>query len=145
LADLVVLDANPLEDIRNTKRINKVIQNGEIVDTSFHSDYQFPFPRYGGESKHLYNPIPQLRDAVPPVAREGQEATIRLIGRGFVPSSTVTLAGATVATRFVSATELQVTLTPAHTGRPGTYSLVVSTPKPGGGETEPLPFIVNFR
>ena len=145
LADLVVLDANPLDDIRNTKRISKVIQNGELVDTAFHSDYQFPFPRYGGETKHLYNPAPQLRDAVPPVAAEGQEVVIKLTGRGFVPSSVVTFAGAPLATRFISASELQVTLSPLHTARAGTYSVVVSSPKPGGGETVPLPFIVNFR
>ncbi len=32
LADLVLLDANPLEDINNTKQINTVIKNGKIID-----------------------------------------------------------------------------------------------------------------
>jgi imidazolonepropionase-like amidohydrolase len=32
LADLVLLDANPLEDIRNTQRINAVIMNGRFYD-----------------------------------------------------------------------------------------------------------------
>jgi hypothetical protein len=32
LADLVVLDASPLDDIRNTQRIYAVIKNGELVD-----------------------------------------------------------------------------------------------------------------
>lgn len=32
LADLVILDANPLEDIRNTRKIWKVIQGGKLVD-----------------------------------------------------------------------------------------------------------------
>src|SRR5262249_38902301 len=31
-ADLVLLDANPLEDIRNTQRINSVIENGRLLD-----------------------------------------------------------------------------------------------------------------
>src|SRR5262245_15163963 len=31
-ADLVLLDANPLEDIRNTRRINLVISNGRSYD-----------------------------------------------------------------------------------------------------------------
>jgi imidazolonepropionase-like amidohydrolase len=30
--DLVVLDGNPLEDIRNTRRIHRVITNGRIFD-----------------------------------------------------------------------------------------------------------------
>ena len=32
LADLVILDANPLEDIRNTRKIWKVIQGGRVID-----------------------------------------------------------------------------------------------------------------
>jgi imidazolonepropionase-like amidohydrolase len=32
LADLIILDANPLEDIRNTRKIWKVIQGGKVVD-----------------------------------------------------------------------------------------------------------------
>lgn len=32
IADLVILDANPLEDIRNTQRINAVILNGRLFD-----------------------------------------------------------------------------------------------------------------
>ena len=32
LADIVLLDANPLDDIRNTRRISAVIQAGRVVD-----------------------------------------------------------------------------------------------------------------
>jgi hypothetical protein len=32
LADLVLLDADPLADIRNTRRIHRVIANGRVVD-----------------------------------------------------------------------------------------------------------------
>ena len=32
IADLVLLDANPLEDIRNTQRINAVVANGRLFD-----------------------------------------------------------------------------------------------------------------
>jgi len=31
-ADLVILDADPLADIHNTRRIWQVVQNGRIVD-----------------------------------------------------------------------------------------------------------------
>ena len=34
VADLVILDANPLADIRNTTRIHTVIANGRLIDTS---------------------------------------------------------------------------------------------------------------
>jgi len=32
LADLVLLDANPLTDIRNTTQIHAVIMNGHLID-----------------------------------------------------------------------------------------------------------------
>ncbi len=32
IADLVLLDADPLADIRNTQRINAVISNGRLLD-----------------------------------------------------------------------------------------------------------------
>ncbi len=31
LADLVLLDANPLQDITNTRRINAVVMNGRVL------------------------------------------------------------------------------------------------------------------
>jgi imidazolonepropionase-like amidohydrolase len=34
-ADLILLDANPLDNIANTTRINAVIANGKIYDRSF--------------------------------------------------------------------------------------------------------------
>jgi imidazolonepropionase-like amidohydrolase len=33
LADLILLDANPLEDIRSTSRINAVVVNGRYFST----------------------------------------------------------------------------------------------------------------
>jgi imidazolonepropionase-like amidohydrolase len=32
LADMVLLDANPLQDIMNTRRINAVVVNGRLMD-----------------------------------------------------------------------------------------------------------------
>lgn len=32
IADLLLLDANPLQDIRNTTRINAVVVNGRLLD-----------------------------------------------------------------------------------------------------------------
>ena len=66
MADLVLLDANPLESIANTKKIFKVIKAGRVIDTKYHADYEIPIKRPGPESKHLYNPVPQLRDVSPP-------------------------------------------------------------------------------
>jgi len=45
LADLLVLDGDPLRGIENTRKIRMVIQGGRIADTSFHRDYRIPVER----------------------------------------------------------------------------------------------------
>ncbi len=144
LADLVILRSNPLDDIRNTAAIDAVIRDGEIVDTAFHSDYSFPFQRLGPESKHLYNPVPALSDVIPPVAAQGSEVTLRVLGRGFVSSSAVKIDGFAAPTTWVSPTELSVRLTRAQSARVGTLLIQVETPLPGGGITEPIEFFITY-
>jgi len=145
LADMVVLDANPLENIQNTKKIYRVIKDGRIVDTKYHADYEIPIKRPGIESKHLYNPTPTLQDVVPPIAIENSNATLRVRGRGFTQSSVVQLEGRTIETRFVSPAELTAILTPETTARVGTFRITVVTPKPGGGTSDPIEFMITFK
>jgi imidazolonepropionase-like amidohydrolase len=45
LADLIVLGADPLADIRNLQRIEMVIKDGRVVDRSYHADYSIPTPK----------------------------------------------------------------------------------------------------
>ena len=145
IADLVLVDANPLQDITNTKKISRVIKDGRVVDTTYHADYQIPIRRPGPESKHLYNPVPIVRDVVPPVAVEGASITLRIVGRGFTPSSIVKVDGRASETRWVTSTELAATLTPQQTAKAGTFLITVETPVPGGGSSEPVEFIVTFK
>jgi hypothetical protein len=145
LGDLIIVDANPLGDIRNTKSISTVIKDGRILDRAFHPDYEMPIKRPGPVSKHLYNPIPVLRDVLPPVVVEGRSADLRVLGRGFTPSSVVKIGGRTLQTRWVSSTELVAVLTPEHTAHVGTVLITVETPKPGGGPSEPVEFIITFK
>ena len=44
-ADLLILDANPLEDIRNTRKINMVMQNGVVLDTTLDPNFVDLIPR----------------------------------------------------------------------------------------------------
>jgi len=145
VADLVLLDANPLQDISNTRKIVAVIKDGRVVDSTYHAAYAIPIRRPGPESKHLYNPAPSVRDIVPPVAVEGTSVTLRLVGRGFTPASVVTVDGRALATRWVSATELSAVLPAERTASPGTLLIRVETPKPGGGSSDPIEFIVTFK
>src|SRR5262249_29197172 len=47
IADLVLLDGNPLESIANTKKIFRVIKGGRVIDTKYHTDYEILIKRPG--------------------------------------------------------------------------------------------------
>jgi len=145
IADLVLLDGNPLESIANTKKIFRVIKGGRVIDTKYHTDYEILIKRPGPESKHLYNPVPQLRDVLPPVAVEGESISLRILGESFTPNSVVKFDGGSLETRWVNSTELRAALATSQTARVGTFSITVETPKPGGGLSGPVEFLVTFK
>jgi len=43
LADVIVVNADPLQDIKNLDKINTVIQDGKVVELGYHSSYSSPF------------------------------------------------------------------------------------------------------
>jgi len=45
LADILVLKANPIADIRNISQISLVIKGGELVDRTYHANYSIPTPK----------------------------------------------------------------------------------------------------
>jgi imidazolonepropionase-like amidohydrolase len=45
LADIIVVDRNPIEDIKNIGRISLVMKDGKVVDTNYQADYTMPVPR----------------------------------------------------------------------------------------------------
>jgi imidazolonepropionase-like amidohydrolase len=45
LADVVVLDGDPLARVENISRVTMVVKGGNVVDTSYHADYAVPTPR----------------------------------------------------------------------------------------------------
>ncbi len=47
LADLLIVDADPLQDIRNLQRISAVIANGQLQDGRYHASYWNPFQGEG--------------------------------------------------------------------------------------------------
>jgi predicted amidohydrolase len=43
LADVIIVNADPLQDIRNLDKISTVIQDGRIVELGYHANYSSPF------------------------------------------------------------------------------------------------------
>jgi imidazolonepropionase-like amidohydrolase len=149
LADMVVLDADPLQNIDNIHKIAMVIQGGERVDPGYHRDYSLPIanPDVVMDTKMLgFNPAPQLYELSPKMGTEGDASgTLKVSGVGFIGRSQIFFNGAPLETHFDSDRSLSAALSASAFSKAGTWWVQVVNPPPGGGRSAPLGFIVGFR
>lgn len=131
--DLLILDENPLADIRNTRKIWRVISRGRVLDGEYDADFKNPLPRNYAEDSSHYFPSPEIRSATPSTVEAGADGTVVTItGTGFIPYSTVQFDGVKVKTVWLSTKELRAHV-PRELLRPGTYGLRVKNPDFGWG------------
>ena len=50
LADVIIVNADPLQDIKNLDKINTVIQDGKVVELGYHSNYSSPFSNVAAQT-----------------------------------------------------------------------------------------------
>src|SRR5262249_48624535 len=60
-ADILILDANPLQDIRNTRKIAKVISRGRVLDGQYHPDFKNPVAVDEKEASSHYFATPRIQ------------------------------------------------------------------------------------
>ncbi len=154
LADLFIVRENPLADIRNTRTIDTVIKNGQILDTSYHAEFVNPLPRdfaVGG----FINPTPHLR-VLYPMSSNQLNSDLKLVieGTNLVDESVVEFDGVELKPTPVASTMLRETLfNPVYTQlevtvpgrvlkRVGSYRVVVKNPRPQGGVSNAVTFFV---
>ncbi|MFQ3660935.1 MAG: IPT/TIG domain-containing protein, partial [Chloroflexaceae bacterium] len=83
------------------------------------------------------NPVPTLSSLSPASATAGGAGfTLTVNGTGFVNGAVVRWNGANRPTTFVSATQLTATIPASDIATPGTASVTVFNPAPGGGLSE---------
>jgi hypothetical protein len=147
LADVVILSRNPLENIANTRSVETVLQGGRVQPTGFHRTYTNPIARMAARGAPGEGfPRPQLDAVTPGAATEGASGTTLTVrGRSFVRGTTVIFDRAPLDTTFVSESELRAVMPERLTRIPGSYPVYVSSPKPGGGDSNAVPFIVKYR
>ena len=121
-ADILILDANPLANIRNTRTISRVISRGRILDGEYHADFTNPIPSPNlVESSSHYFPSPRIRQAM----LEGTTVTVE--GAGFIPYSFAVLNGRKLQTEFIDEWQLQADV-PADLLQPGMFPVTVENP-----------------
>jgi len=82
----------------------------------------------------INNPLPQFYSLDTYSFSVGSaDATVTATGANFVSQSVVMMGSQTLATTFLSATQLQATIPASALATPGSATLQISTPGPGGG------------
>jgi len=129
VADLSIIEGDPLADIWMTQNVKMVIMDGKVIDSGF-SQYKNPIPSF-----YSYQSLP-LDPEISPlflIERSGP-TTLRVRGEGGMwPFHQVMLNGNPLPTSFVSKNELKATITPEAIPTAGTYLVTLKC------EGEPFP------
>ncbi|HEY2987443.1 MAG TPA: amidohydrolase family protein [Candidatus Binatia bacterium] len=150
LADIVVVEGNPLEDIRKTRNIKMVFKEGAPVKLGY-TNYKNPIPLLEGD-----RPPPEVDKITPssvPIGAQPVQLTVE--GANFMISSVAMLNGRPLPTQveiaprpypqnFDRGTKLTATIDPKLIQKPGTYSITVMEPGPGGITSNAVYMIVRY-
>ena len=162
-ADLVVLAANPLAQISNTKKIERVMKGGKFVEAGYHPAY-FTFTQPPRKIA-MATPAPELSALSPYTVLEGTPAFDLVVrGVGFVGNSVVRVDGVSVPTAFVNPRTLRARVpanvveraTPNEFMAPGpeqavgvfgdrTVAISVFNPPPEGGASNSISLRVRAK
>lgn len=127
-ADLVVLSANPLENISNSKKIDRVMKGGQFVKLGYTPNYGKPrnpvaiIPRL---------PEPEISAVTPSVIDGNREFEVTVHGVGFVGNSVIRDGDTALPTTFVNIRTLRAKV-PGQNGAQ-TLKLSVFNAPPDGG------------
>ena len=99
LADLVVLDADPLSNISNTKRVGRVMKDGRFIELGYHPEYYSFTTPARSIAGSIFAPV--ISTISPSFVWAGSPQTrVTLEGSGFTTTSLVQIDGVSVKTTF---------------------------------------------
>jgi imidazolonepropionase-like amidohydrolase len=171
IADLVILNADPLQDIANTRQIDNVVFDGTIINRAFTADYHPTFLGTGDDIRAVEgledvrslkikgvstdrnpatSPQPAIETVAPRWVKAGDPTTtITLTGFNFVDRSEVQFNGMSVPFARVSDTQLKVTVDAGLIAQPGRHDIVVVNPAPlvadATGTSNKAHLLVDYR
>jgi len=139
VADLAIVDGNPLQDIWMTQNVKMVVMNGKVINHEF-TGFVNPIPEFNSWQQLS----PQI-EVSPPSVVQGSPATLTIAGKGFWPFHQVLLNGIELQTRFVSRGELQAAVPAELVKEVGTYRVTVKSRGEPIAESHPYPLVVTFK
>jgi len=117
--------------------------NGQVIPVTVRS----PAPgggTSGSANITINNPPPTISQALPTTVVLGAVSpVVALVGTGFVPTTVIDVNGQARLTVYVSATQVEVTLTAADVAATGSLSLTAVNGTPGGGTSTAMTVAVN--
>ncbi len=171
VADILIVNADPLADVRNLRQIHAVIQNGRVLDRTLHSSLNIPLHGLSTDERYTIpdrfwvralkaehggpdafsSPQPAIEAIAPSMSVQGTPITLTITGFNFVDGSQVFFGDTRVPFERTSPTELSVTLDQNVMGRAGRIPITVKNPGPaqypiwGDGISNPAYLVVRFK
>jgi hypothetical protein len=141
VADLSIVEGDPLEDIWMTQNVKMVVMDGKIIDIGF-TKYKNPIPSF-----YSYQSLPLDLEISPLFLIEGSgPTTLRVRGQGGMwPFHRVMLNGAPLPTSFVSKDELKAIIPPEAIAKAGTYIVTLKCEGESFPESHRAHLVVGFK
>lgn len=142
VADLSIVEGDPLQDIWMTQNVKMVIMDGKVIDIGF-SKYKNPIPSF-----YSYQQLPPKLEIWPRFLTEGSGPTVLRVrgeGGGMWPFHRVTLNGEPLPTRFISKDEVEATISPEAIARAGTYIVTLRSEGEALPESNRAHLVVGFK
>jgi hypothetical protein len=129
VADLSIIEGDPLQDIWMTQNVKMVIMDGKVIDIGFNR-YKNPIPSF-----YSFQSLPLDLEISPLFLTEGSGPTVLKVrgAGGMWPFHRVMLNGEPLPTSFVSKDELKAVIAPEAIATAGTYIVTLKC------EGEPFP------
>jgi adenine deaminase len=139
VADLSIVEGDPLKDIWMTQNVKMLIMDGKIVDIGFHK-YKNPIPAF-----YSYQTLPREIDISPKLVTQGSQVTLTVRGRGMWPTHRVMFNGKELETRFVKRNQIEADIPPEAIAEAGTYIVTVKSVGEQLPESFPAHLVVGFK
>jgi hypothetical protein len=140
VADLAIVEGDPLQDIWMTQNVKMVVMDGKLIDIGF-TKYKNPIPSF-----YSYQSLPLDLEISPLFLIEGSGPTVlKVRGQGGMwPFHRVMLNGQPLATSFVSKDELKATIPPEAIPKAGNYIVTLKCEGEDFPESHRAHLIVGF-
>ena len=141
VADLSIVDGDPLEEIWATQNVKLVVMDGKVIDSGFNR-YKNPIPSF-----YSYQSLPLDLEISPLFLVEGSgPTTLRVRGHGGMwPFHRALINGRPLPTSFVSKDELKATIPPEAISTAGTYIITLKCEGENFPESHRAHLVVGFK